>query len=339
MSTNRQPDSKPTVRENGIFRGAISNRWWSPHVSAIFVISPVQMAGNIVALRVLSARTHNCINAPLVSVARVQDRGLLERFVLSDTISRAVATKGSMIRVETNSIVERMIPALLDTGFVEGPDAYVRFSFPNSLSREQVLSRISSASPELIGEFQSMDYLDLEHHCSPVNLEGSVESILVPIRPAYAMGLFDVHQARQDLFGGDTNVLFRWENVYYRRATHTRLIREPGRILWYVSTPEKAVVAISHLDSVQVDTPKNLFRTFKRFGILAWKEIYKMCDGDISKDLMAMKFSHSFLFLQPVSLDELVDIYRDHGRHLVLQSPSKVSAEISRIIMTRGFGV
>ena len=26
MSTNRQPDSKPTVRENGIFRGALKGR-------------------------------------------------------------------------------------------------------------------------------------------------------------------------------------------------------------------------------------------------------------------------------------------------------------------------
>ena len=26
MSTNRQPDSKPTVRENGIFRGALQSK-------------------------------------------------------------------------------------------------------------------------------------------------------------------------------------------------------------------------------------------------------------------------------------------------------------------------
>ena len=206
---------------------------------------------------------------------------------------------------ETDGILRSMIPALLDTGFVEYQVAYIRFTIPHSTSREQALTQVSSTAPELREAFYSMVALELERHCSPLIIPDTRQAFMVPIRPGYAMSLFDKHQARQDLFGGNTTVLFRWENVYYRKATHVRLIQAPGRIFWYVSSPRKTVVAISHLDSVQVDTPKLLFRTFEKFGILDWKAIYEMCEGDTSKNVMAMKFSYTFLLRHAISLSEL----------------------------------
>ena len=259
--------------------------------------------------------------------------------MIADTLARAIATSRRIVRFEKSGIMPRMAPALLDTGFMEGPSAYVRFTIPHSMTRQQVVAWLSTLTPNYHAAFSSLDDLELQRRCSPLSLTGTTQVYMVPVRPGYAMSLFDIIQARQDLFGGKTSVLLRWENVYYRTATYTHLIREPGRILWYVSAPRKSVVAISNLDSVLVDTPKTLFRTYEKFGILDWKELYNMCDGDVAKKLMAMKFSHTFLFSNPVPLNELNEIYGDHGRRPVLQSPSRISPQIYETIVERGFGV
>ena len=60
------------------------------------------------------------------------------------------------------------------------------------------------------------------------------------------------------------------------RQLITRCSQPHGRILWYVSAPDKQVIAVSHLDEVVINTPKELFRKFKKFGILEWKDLYKM---------------------------------------------------------------
>ena len=321
---------------HGPFREKLDTFLAQPHWYECTVL---QMAGTIVALRVLDTREDDCIHVPFVSAARLRDRGLLERFVIADTLARAIATNRRIVRFENSGIMPRMAPALLDTGFMEGSSAYVRYTIPHSTTRQQVLAWLSTQCPNHHAAFRSLDDLELQRRCSPLSLTGTTQVYMVPIRPDYAMSLFDISQARQDLFGGNTSILFRWENVYYRTATHTRLIRAPGRILWYVSAPKKSVVAISNLDSVLVDRPKELFRTFEKFGILDWKELYNMCDGDVAKKLMAMKFSHTFLFRKPVPLSELNGIYGDHGKRPVLQSPSRISPQIYETVVERGFGV
>ena len=304
-----------------------------------FECTALQMAGKIVALRVLDTREDDCMRVPFVSVARLRDRGLLDRFVIADTLAMAVAKRRRIVLFDTSGIVPRMAPALLDTGFTKDSSAYVRYTVPHSMTRQEIFAWLSAVTPNLHPAHRSLDDVELQRRCSPLSIPGASQVYMLPIRPGYAMSLFDINQAREDLFGGKTNVLLRWENVYYRSATHTHLLRAPGRILWYVSAPRKSVVAISHLDSVLVDTPKSLFRTFEKFGILDWKELYNMCGGDVTKKLMAMRFSHTFLFLNQVRLNELNRIYGEHGRRPVLQSPSRISPQICETIMERGFEV
>ena len=103
-------------------------------------------------------------------------------------------------------------------------------------------------------------------------------------------------------------MLLRWENVYYRKAaTSQKILKAPGRILWYVSRSQKQIVAVSHLDEVVVDTAKELLRRFKKFGILGWQELYRMCAGDTSMELMALRFSHTFVFSPNPPKDVLGD--------------------------------
>ena len=53
-----------------------------------------------------------------------------------------------------------------------------------------------------------------------------------------------------------------------------------------------------------------------------------MCEGDPSKRIMALKFSHTFPFREPIPLDSLKSAFAEAGCRLVLQSPSRVPANI-----------
>ena len=297
----------------------------------------LDMGDNIVALRVLSNHERNCLSIPLARTSRVVDRSRVERFLISDTLSAAIAMNCDTVSFDTTGVGGSMISSLVHMGFIEHKDAHVRFTIPSSMSREQALARIASSMPDLMPKFRSMTDIDLQRHCSPLSIPSSQPAFLFPIRPVYAMSLFDLQEARQDLFGANTSVLFRSENVYYRKATHRQLIEAPARILWYVSNPTKSITAISQLDAVEIDQPKNLFRAFEKFGILGWQEIYDMCEGNVDQELMAIQFSNTFLLRNPMSLEQLRDIFNEHGRQPVLQSPSQICAPILETIIQRGF--
>lgn len=136
------------------------------------------------------------------------------------------------------------------------------------------------------------------------------------------MGLLDREESSNDLFGGDPTVLLRWENVYYRAKSCHLMLKAPGRILWYSSDPAKEIIGISRLDEVAIDTVKSLFKRFKKFGVLEWKDVFKIGRKDLTKEIMALKFSQTVLFDQRIPLAQLRDVYQTHGLGESLQSPS-----------------
>ena len=150
------------------------------------------------------------------------------------------------------------------------------------------------------------------------------------------MSLFDFAQSAGDLFGGKTSVLLRWKNAYYRANTHHRMLTPPARILWYVSRKQQSIVAVSRLDEIEIGFPKALFKKFKNLGILEWRDLYEMCGGDPSREIMALVFSHTFLFRQPVPLEALKQIFAEDGIGLALQSPRRIPASTFERIYRRG---
>lgn len=273
----------------------------------------------VVAIRVLTSNPSRILTIPLARVARSVDRSLFGRFLIADVISKAVEKKLSMVKFEAIALTPSLIPDLWEMGFTKCRDSFVRFCFSRCLDRRKVLSEISELCPESTSNYQDISDLELERLCSPLKLRGTAEQnhFLIPIRPGYAMSLIDRYQSANHLFGGDHNVLLRWDNVYYRKKTHHKMFKAPGRILWYVSRNKKHIVAVSHLDAVVIDTPKALFNKFKKFGVLEWKDLHEMCEGDLSKKLMALQFSHTFLFREPVSLKAMRTVY-----NIVPQGPS-----------------
>ena len=287
----------------------------------------------VIAIRVLSIGSNKRLTSPLARVAYSADRALFGRFLIADTISKAVEENLDLVRFETAELTPNLMPYLLEMGFIAGNGSFVRFCFSRCLKRVEVLSAISVLCPEASSKYRDMSDLDMERYCSPLVLNPTEQQcFLIPIRPFYATGLIDRHQSGAELFGGNPNVLLRWDNVYYRAADRHKMLKPPARILWYVSSPKQQIIAVSNLDDVLIDTTKELFRQFRKFGILKWRDLYEMCGRDASKKLMALKFSQTFLFREPISLATMREIGISHP-----QSPLKISPELFHQLLQKGY--
>ena len=294
--------------------------------------------GNDVAIRIVPTTLQGAVTIPLARVARTADRPLFGRFLVADTIAKAVDKNQDMVEFQLSGLSLSLIPHLMEMGFTQGRDVFTKFCFSRCLNREDALQKIATLSPELGAAYDDMSDLELERYCAPVSLGEDQNYFLVPIRPGYAMSLIDRQLSASDMFGGNSSVLLRWENVYYRKATTSqKILKEPGRILWYVSRSQKQIVAVSHLDEVVIDTAKELLRKFKKFGILGWKELYQMCAGDTSMELMALRFSHTFVFRRRIPLNDVRAVYAEDASGLTVQMPTSMPASRFQKLFKLGF--
>lgn len=294
--------------------------------------------GNDVAIRIASTTPGGTVVVPLARVARTADRALFGRFVVADTIAKAVEKDQNMVVFEQSGLSLSMIPDLIAMGFTRCRDTFAKFCFSRCLNPEEALQEMAALSPELATAYEKASAVELEVNCAPVSLAAEQNYFLVPIRPGYAMSLIDRQLSSSDMFGGDPSVLLRWENVYYRKATTShKILKAPGRILWYVSRSQKQIVAVSHLDEVVVDTAKELLRKFKKFGILGWEELYQMCAGDTSMNLMALRFSHTFVFRRRIPLNEVRAVYAEDGSGFTVQQPTSMPASRFQKLFQIGF--
>ena len=306
-----------------------------------------ESTGEIVAIRIHEYVSNRAITIHLARAESGKDRQLLEPHLVADTIREAVASKITMVEFRDSSTSSRLRPTLLKMGFVATNEKLIRFCFSGYLPRNTILSRISKTRPEVLPFYENISDHELEQHCSPVAISAPTNYFLMPIRPGFAISLVDWQQSADDLFGGRESVLLRWDHIYYRSNTRHKMLRPPGRILWYVSAHSRKrnlgrqgkVVAVSHLDLVELDCPKRLFRKHQHKGILDWNQIQQICGGNANKTIMAIEFSHTFTFKKPIPLDDLRRIYREGGSKLMLQSPSKIPPPIFERLYRFGFEV
>ena len=290
-----------------------------------------------VALRCLANNFQGMLTIMLGRVATSRDRTLLGRFLVSDTICRAIQRGIEIVDFDATAIPASLIQGLSGMGFTKNGEHFLRFCFTRHMAKGQVLSTIKVLRPDAFSNYRDMDALELERSCSPLSSDFHQNHFLIPILPGYALNLFDRQQSAHDLFGGNPALLMRWSNVYYRRVTHRRMLKEPARILWYVSGDQGRIVGSSHLDDVVIDNPKELFRLFSRYGTLEWQHLHDMCGGDVSRDLMVLEFSHTFPFNRSVPLSEVRKVFRECGMGWSLQGPRKLPSSAYRKLFEAGY--
>lgn len=290
---------------------------------------------DVCAVRVIE-RKQNTLVVHLARTEKTARRPLFERFLATDALYGALASNLQLIEFKRGSLGENLISHALEIGFLEHDEKYFRLCLPSCGGRKDFLSLVTNLLPHLSAKYGALPANELEQYCSPADLKENEKSyVIVPIKPGYAISLFDRQQAGTDLFGGDKSTLLRWDNVYYRRISHQNILRTPARILWYESAPEGKVTTLSNLDNVELGMPGDLLRKYKKLGILEWRDLYRMCSGDVEAQLMALKFSHTFPLQRSVPLAELRDIL--NTPRLTFQSPHQVTRSEYRKIVEVGF--
>ena len=290
-----------------------------------------------VVLRVLTYTSPRALTISLGRVAASRDRSLFGRFLISDVVYKALRMGLDLVRVESTALPPGLLQGLSEMGFTRSKDGFVRFCLTQYLDREGMLSKVAERCPECVAMYRNMTDLELERSFSPLISAVDQNCFVIPIRPGYAISLFDRQRSANDLFGGNPNVLLRWSNVYYRTASFHRMLRGPGRILWYVSGDPKEIVGISHLDEVVTAAPKELYRRFVKYGTLEWRDLYRMCGGDVSKELMALRFSHTFPLRERVSLEKLWAAFDEDDVGRSLRAPRKIPLQTFRRLFQLGF--
>ena len=292
-----------------------------------------------VSIRVLEKEDNRSLVVHFARVSPSKDSSLFERFSIADTIYRAVSEKIPMVKYLKSDETYRLQSNLTAMGFTEFDDGLVRFCFSECLSKPEALKVITQLSSGSLSTYKKMTPLDLELHCSPVSVAADQGHFLIPIKASYAMSLVDMFQSTQDMFGGKASVLLRWDNVYYRAKSLHNMLKAPARILWYVSgANHQKVVAVSNLDAVEIDTPSALYKEYAKFGVLEWKELYEMCDRNVDADIMVLKFSHTFAFRNPVTLNELRKIFlEEENRNLNVQTPARMDFSTFERVFQLGF--
>ena len=290
-----------------------------------------------IAFRGLAHDSPGSLTVSLCRVASSVRSPSIRRFPIADAINRAVAKDLEVVKVEDSIVSIDLLPGLLEMGFRRCDGGFIRFCLTRYLDKDAALSRVARLAPKSTGNYEDMSLLELERCCSPLISDAEENYFLVSIRPSYARNLVDRRLSSSDMFGGDPKVLLRWSNVYYRAATHHKMLTAPGRILWYVSGDSQEIAAVSHLDEVVLDRPKELFRRFRRYGTFEWRHLYQTCGGDTSKMVMALLFSHTFPLRRRVPLVEIWKVFNEDGVARALQSPRRLQPGTFRSLFLLGY--
>lgn len=189
--------------------------------------------------------------------------------------------------------------------------------------------------------------LEIEKQLWPLKISDlDLPCYIVPIRPYWAGQLFDHYLASEDIFGSNPKIAWNFENVYYRNV---KPISEkfPGRIVWYASSKghkfsvrTKSVIGCSYLNSVDIGSPKSLYRKFRHLGVYEWKDIDKLSDNGNKQLIKALSFSHTEVFEKPIPLKQIQEIFRTHGRlPNTFASPVQISSTMFNSIYSIGKGL
>jgi ribosomal protein S18 acetylase RimI-like enzyme/predicted nucleic acid-binding protein len=291
------------------------------------------------------------LTVPLFRMCRGSLSTTLVRYFLLHAVQRSASEQRVWTSVTDPYLDEDTIAALQDDGFIQAKSEWVKVSLAVAESTTQLAQRLQGLTvtdTNVNDHIQRMTLLlqkdDVAENTSAmVGLEqmlwpakitnAAIPTFIVPIQPHWAEELFDKGLAEQTLFGATRLLTLNREGVYYR-AYKPSVLSAPGRILWYISGGRstrvgiKAIRACSRLDEIVIDTPRTLFRRYRRLGIYEWKDVLQVAKEDPARKIMAVRFSHTELFTHPVFLNDIREIYREEAEtRFHIQSPARILEE------------
>ena len=332
-----------------------------------FLVEPQQVEASIVrdpdqhllALLVYDRRTNHRLEIPIFRVADSYLGKSLTSHLILQTVLVAADERRATIKLSDPHLSESVERALQTGPFVRIGNSWIKFNLRTLETTTSLVIRLKSFEADTVEEREYLRamiqtttqsllakearaLLEVERALWPMKIvDLDIPIFIVPIKPEWAMHLFEKKMAEQTLFGAKPEIALNRENVYYR-AAKPRVLSAPARILWYVSSSKKYqgamhIRACSLIDEVTIGTPKDLSRQFRRLGIYEWKDILGIAKGHIDNQLMAVRFSDTELLNTPVPWKDLQHILAQvEGHRSQIQSPLHISNESFARIYSRG---
>ena len=149
------------------------------------------------AVRVIERKKNKLV----VHLARTESairRSLFERFMATDALYEALASNLPIVEFERDALGENAISHVLEIGFLEHEGRYFRVCLPATTNRKDLLRQVATLLPNVSTNYATISAKKLEQHSSPADMEEYEKGyVIVPIKPAYAMSLFDMRIPRK----------------------------------------------------------------------------------------------------------------------------------------------
>jgi predicted transcriptional regulator len=132
--------------------------------------------------------------------------------------------------------------------------------------------------------------------------------------------------AEGQLWAQEWGLGLRRELVYYRNPRNVGGLAAPARLLWYVSGKQPGagmIRATSRLTEVAVHDADRLYHRFQPLGVYTREDV-RGC-ADVRGHAMALRFSHTETFDQPIALRDYRRVLAADGTPVVLRSARPVS--------------
>ena len=236
--------------------------------------------------------------------------------------------------------------------FSKSNNTWLRANFSLVDTKDNLLDRIINSVTNLPSQYHrygkiatsyknepATDYdenlLDIERLFFPAKIsDAEIPTFIIPIKPNWAQQLFDADLSRQTLFGASKiELALNKEAVYYKSKIAPKLLKPgtTGRLLWHISRDKdpgfmgtSSIRACSILEEVIIGKPLDLYRRFRNLGIYSEQDILKVAKGDRATEIMALRFSHTELFSNPISFNKIREIL---NKKVTIQSPTFIDKE------------
>ena len=316
-----------------------------------------------VALIVYSRENQHELSVPILRVNYKSLSETLTRHIVWRTINLAVSEGRNFTRITESQIDDFIVRVIQDAGFYSIDGNWIKINSKITKSTIEVSEHLINISLDLTDEYKSIcrrfsDNLrsnemanpefvfDLEKLLYPTKIvDTNIPNFVIPIKPNWAKELFDEELAKESLFDvSKSELALNWESVYYRSTKSTPVnFAYPARILWYISSDKDGaytrkkskICACSTLDEVAIGNPKELYLKFQRLGIFKREDIESI-SKDSRNEIMAIRFSNTEIFKNPISLDKIHEFLEKKGQ---IQSPRLVANEAFLKIYSLGTAI
>jgi GNAT superfamily N-acetyltransferase/predicted nucleic acid-binding protein len=303
------------------------------------------------SIAVLSLRYSDLsLDIPFIRVIQSSLSPAMESQLLFWAVSSAIQQEKYCVQVTDKHFTSEMEIALKENSFARNSSGtWVKFNIVGARNTQEIVKtlqeyakgvpqytdRLIAIRDELLDAMAQQNIsqlISVEKSLWPLKItDAKIPTYIVPIKPTWAIDLFDSTLGSQTLFGSDPALILRMDNAYYR-SSRPKFPTAPSRILWYISQGKigknygvMAVRACSYVDETRIGTPKILFKLFGELGVYRWQNVLNVANDNLEKEILAFRFSRTELFDTAVPLRAIMEITHQHSPPF---SPRKITNEV-----------